>query len=191
MRLGTWTQRHISKIQYKKNTGADLNIMHAYCDASDGDMDESKSQTGFVIYLNGAPVHWGSCKQTTTSLSTGESETKATCLVARELVFLRGLMAEMGHPQPPTEVFSDSEVSIAWNQPKKALSKRNKHLARQDWYCKEQVELGAIKLTHCSSADQIADIATKNLPRVTHEKLCKHLFDMSNDENKDSIETTD
>ena len=89
-------------IRYKRECTRPLNILTAYVDASDADQDESKSQTGFIIFLGDSPVHWGSCKQTQTSLSTGESETRATCLVTRELLYLRNLLAEMGCPQPAT-----------------------------------------------------------------------------------------
>ena len=164
-------------IRYKRECTRPLNILTAYVDASDADQDESKSQTGFIIFLGDSPVHWGSCKQSQTSLSTGESETRATCLVTRELLFLRNLMSEMGYPQPATEIKSDSEVAITWNQADRALTARNKHLDRQVWFCKENVAAGKVFLTYEPTATQIADIATKNVPRTTHERLCKLLFE--------------
>ena len=165
-------------LKYNKTLNDDTNRIIAHVDASDGDGDQCKSQTGLTVFMNGAPVAWTSVRQTTVSLSTGESELKATCLAAREILFLRGVLTDMGHPQPShpgTLLHSDSEVAIAWNK-NPSLSKKNKHLNRQAWFCREQIAAGLIEIKHQPSKQMVADIQTKNLPRETHTTLCKMLF---------------
>jgi hypothetical protein len=46
-----------------------------YIDASfNTDLDDSKSQTGYVFMVNGGTVSWRSCKQSLVAQSTMESE---------------------------------------------------------------------------------------------------------------------
>ena len=50
-------------------------IVNGYSDASfQSDRDDSKSQSGYVLTLNGRAVGWKSSKQETTADSTTESE---------------------------------------------------------------------------------------------------------------------
>ena len=85
----------------------------------------------------------------------------------------------MGYPQQTVVVYTDSQVAMAWCTPRRALSKKNKHLDRQTWYCKEKVAEKLITLRHIPSAQQQADLLTKNLPRATHEKLSAMLLNVT------------
>ena len=168
-------------LRYSNAMQDNVNTLTAYVDASDGDGEGCKSQTGLTVFMNGSPIAWASVRQTTVSLSTGESELKATTLAAREILFLRGVLQDMGHPQPTspgTLLYSDSEVAIAWNKTP-SLSKKNKHLDRQAWFCREHIANGNIHIEHMPSKQMIADIQTKNLPRETHTQLCALLFQQS------------
>ena len=50
-------------------------IVKGYVDASfDTDLDDSKSQTGYMYILNGGAVSWCSCKQIVVVGSTCEAE---------------------------------------------------------------------------------------------------------------------
>ena len=50
-------------------------VVKGYVDASfDTDLDDSKSQTGYVYILNGGAVSWCSCKQSVMATSTCEAE---------------------------------------------------------------------------------------------------------------------
>ena len=49
-------------------------VVKGYVDASfDTDLDDSKSQTGYVYILNGGAVSWCSCKQSVVAHSTCEA----------------------------------------------------------------------------------------------------------------------
>ena len=58
----------------------------------------SPSITGHVQFVNGGPVAWSSKKQPSTSLSSAEAETYAAASGAAEVVWVRGLLADMGMP---------------------------------------------------------------------------------------------
>jgi hypothetical protein len=55
------------------------------------DVDDSKSQSSFVFYLNGGAVSWKSSKQDTIADSTGETEYIAASEVAKEVVWIKKL----------------------------------------------------------------------------------------------------
>ena len=60
-------------------------VVKGYVDASfDTDLDDSKSQTGYVYILNGGAVSWCSCKQSVVAGSTCEAEYMAASEAAQE-----------------------------------------------------------------------------------------------------------
>jgi hypothetical protein len=88
-----------------------------YVDASfDIDLDDSKSQTGYVFMLNGGAVSWESCKQDLVAQSTMESEYMAAYEAANEGVRLRkfiiklGVFSSMGDP---VDILCDNTATIA------------------------------------------------------------------------------
>ena len=65
-------------------------IVKSYVDASfDTDLDDSKSQTGYVFLINGGAVSWCSSKQSVMAGSTCEVEYRAASEVANEGVHIR------------------------------------------------------------------------------------------------------
>lgn len=73
------------------------NSLLAYTDSDyAGDVDNRKSTTGYVIMLNNGPSAWCSKRQQCTTLSTTEAEYVAACESAKELVWLRSLLKDIG-----------------------------------------------------------------------------------------------
>lgn len=62
----------------------------------DADWSTKFSTSGGVLCYGGSPVHWFSRTQRSVSMSSTESEYFATCVAAREVVFLRELVADFG-----------------------------------------------------------------------------------------------
>jgi hypothetical protein len=50
-----------------------------------GDVDSRRSTTGYVVLLNGGPIAWKSCRQSTVALSTMEAEYMALTDAAKEI----------------------------------------------------------------------------------------------------------
>ena len=85
----------------------------------------------------------------------------AATLLAKEIVFMRGLAAELGFKQTqPTQCAIDNEVAIAMTC-SKMLTSRNKHIRRREHYVREQVAEGEIKCGWVSNKYQFADLMTK------------------------------
>ena len=73
-----------------------------------GDLDKSKSTTGYVFILAGSTVSWVSKLQSVVAMSTTEAEYVAATQAIKEAVWLKMTMEELGHKQEKVSLFSDS-----------------------------------------------------------------------------------
>ena len=65
-------------------------VVNGYVNASfDTDLDDSKSQTGYMYILNGGAVSWCSCKQSVVVGSTCEAEYMVASKVAHEAILMK------------------------------------------------------------------------------------------------------
>jgi len=138
----------------------------AYSDADwAGDSSDARSTSGSVIKLGGAAVSWESTKQSNVALSSTEAEYIAASETAREIVWFRVLLAEIGKAQAaPTPLRIDNETAI-----RMALEDgnqgRRKHINVKHHYLRELVTDGFVTLEWVPTAEQQADILTKATSR--------------------------
>src|SRR5882757_2885731 len=85
--------------------------LHGYSDSDyAGCKIDRKSTSGFMFFAGEKLVSWSSHKQPITSLSSTEAEYIALASAARETVWLRRFLCEIGHPQTrPTEILVDNQ----------------------------------------------------------------------------------
>jgi len=127
-----------------------------------------RSTTGWAFELNGSIIAWCSKRQATVSTSTSESEYVAVSEAAKEAVWLKGMLEELGCRQPQTSLPGDNQGSIHLaNRP--AAHSRTKHIDIRHHLIRELIERGIVKLDYVPTADQKADVLTKALPRPRHE----------------------
>ncbi|KAL0449557.1 UNVERIFIED_CONTAM: Retrovirus-related Pol polyprotein from transposon TNT 1-94 [Sesamum latifolium] len=92
-------------------------ILEGYSDASfQSDDDDAKSQSDFVFKLNGGVVAWKSFKQDTTADSTTEAEYIAASEAAKEAVWMKNYIQELGvvpSIAEPIVIFCDNNGAIA------------------------------------------------------------------------------
>ncbi|KAL0462478.1 UNVERIFIED_CONTAM: Secreted RxLR effector protein [Sesamum latifolium] len=92
-------------------------ILEGYSDASfQSDDDDTKSQLGFVFRLNGGVVAWKSSKQDTTADSTMEAEYIAASEAAKEAVWMKNYIQELGvvpSIAEPVVILCDNNGAIA------------------------------------------------------------------------------
>ena len=146
--------------------------VQGYCDSDWGnDASDRRSITGWVFLLHGSAVSWQSRKQHTTALSSVEAEYMAAAAAAKEAVWWRRFLTELGLPPPgPTILYSDSQGSIA-------LAKnpdhhdRTKHIDMRYHFIREQVAFQAIRTEFIGTERMLADVLTKPLGRDRHEAL--------------------
>ena len=125
---------------------------------------DRKSDTSYVIYLKGIGViSWKSKGQKIVATSTAEAELIATCEAAKEIVYFRYLLAEIGFPQVnATMLYMDNQaaIKIAENSTDHT---RSKHIDIKYYYTRELVEKNIIKLVYIRSNNNLADRFTKPL----------------------------
>jgi transposase InsO family protein len=136
----------------------------AFADADwANDKGDRRSISGWVAKINGDPVSWSSKKQRVVALSTCEAELYAESAAIQEVLWLRGLMEELGlHTQTGSTVFGDNQAAIAVSQ-NGIKGERTKHVDVKYHFVTETVERGEVKLRWVPTAQQQADIFTKAL----------------------------
>ena len=149
----------------------------AYSDAdwANGKIDR-KSVTGWVAKLNEDPISWASKKQRTVALSTCEAELYAKAAAIQEVLWLRGLMKELGlNSQTGSTVHGDNQSAIAVAK-NGIRSDRTKHVDVKYHFITESIESGEVILKWVSTHDQQADIFTKALPAPAFHQFRKQLM---------------
>ena len=61
-----------------------------------GNIDDRRSTTGYVFTLSRGPVCWRSTLQSLVAMSTTEAEYMAVAEAAKEALWLKGLVKELG-----------------------------------------------------------------------------------------------
>jgi hypothetical protein len=131
-------------------------------DASYGMNSNGTSTTGFVFTLGGTPISWYSKAQSTVALSAAESEYLAATESAKECIWLKQLLLNLGFVQDCVILFEDNEACIALSKNPQYHSK-TKHIQLPYHYIRQQVAAGEMKLMYLSTKHQLADIFTKGL----------------------------
>jgi hypothetical protein len=152
-------------------TGDDLNV-YAYSDADwAGDLDSRRSTTGYVVYAAGGPIAWQSKLQTTIAVSTMEAEYMAAFGAIQELIWTKGVLSEMDFSYVgPMILHMDSQSAMALAK-NPTHHKRSKHIdIKYHWLREHTFEKGTVDLKHCATEDMVADVMTKALDGVLHEK---------------------
>jgi hypothetical protein len=148
--------------------GVDLNLS-GFVDADwAGCLETRRSTTGYVYRINGTSVVWSSKRQPTVATSTVEAEYVAVSEAAREALWLRCLLGEMGIKQSgPTLSNCDNKGAI-----RLALSpgthQRTKHIDIRHHFIRELIDDNVISLDYIQSKHQLADVLTKGLPKPRH-----------------------
>jgi len=113
-------------IRYEKQDSIEL---YSYTDFDyAGDRQDRKSTTGFAFFINNQIISWCSQKQDIVSLSSTEAEYIALAAGAKECMWLRKFLGELGVEQEtPTKIFVDntSAIRLAENP---EFHKRSKHI---------------------------------------------------------------
>ena len=130
--------------------------------------DTRRSTTGYVFKINGSAITWCSRRQQTVASSTVEAEYIATAEAAREGIWLRNLLKELGFKQVgPTTLHVDNQgaMRLATNP---STHQRTKHIDIKHHLIRELIEGGTIELRYVATGKQQADMLTKALPGPRH-----------------------
>ncbi|KAK4383890.1 Retrovirus-related Pol polyprotein from transposon TNT 1-94 [Sesamum angolense] len=126
--------------------------------------------SGFVFKLNGGVVAWKSSKQDTTADSTMEAEYIAASEAAKEAVWMKNYIQELGvvpSIAEPVVIFCDNNGAIV--QAKEPRSHhRSKHILRLYHLLREMMGRGDVRMDRVSSTENTADPLTKPMSQIAH-----------------------
>ncbi|RVW68068.1 Retrovirus-related Pol polyprotein from transposon TNT 1-94 [Vitis vinifera] len=147
--------------------------LKGYTDASfASDKDDSKSISGYVFTLNGGAVSWKSSKQATVADSTTEAEYIAASEAAKEAVWMKKFISELGvvpSIEEPIPLLCDNNGAIA--QAKEPRShQKSKHVLRRYHLIREIIERGDVKIEKIDGKENAADPFTKALGITQFDK---------------------
>ena len=134
---------------------------------------DRRSTSGGVLLLSGAVVLSWSRTQGAFALSSCEAELYSMGSAAVEALWLAGFLTEQGLLKEPPVIVGDS--SSALQLASRVGQGRLKHvevrlLALQHWHGQ-----GRLRLRKVATADNVADILTKHVPRAILDKLLPYL----------------
>ena len=151
--------------------GGKMNGLLGFSDSDfAGNLDDRSSTSGSIFFYHGGPVAWSSRKQKCIALSTTEAEYVAGAEASATAIWLRCLCGDLNGVDQTVPMFCDNNgaVLLAHNP---EFHPKTKHIQNKYHFIRRAVEEKKITVTHIRAEDQLADIFTKPLPKVTFESM--------------------
>ena len=144
-----------------------------YADASYGG-EESRSQTGTLVSMNGNAIMWNSRRQDTISLSITEAEYIACSEIAKDLRWLQQLLQELlPYTNMSTSIMTDNEAALKLCKTQ-TFHRRTKHIEHRYHYLRMLVDQQVLKVKWINGKENPADIMTKLIPMTSLMKWKEH-----------------
>jgi len=132
------------------------------------DPDKRRSVSGYLMFLNGSLISWGSGRQQSVALSSMEAEYMALCLATQEAVWLIEIMKNLKFIQhSPIIIHEDNQACIEFSNHNVHHAK-SKHIQQRYHYTREVIKKGDITLAYIPTSENPADIMTKPLTPHNH-----------------------
>jgi hypothetical protein len=153
----------------------------AYGDASFAVGETKQSVTGFIVYLNGVPLLWGSIKQTVVVDSSCSAEFVAASVTCKHILHAENMVGFLGFSAPrPYRLYTDSKACyhIATN-PSRLGNVR--HLQIRYHMVRCYVTLGDVEMCFCVTEEMLADLLTKTVVGVQDHRLSLRFYSLMPD----------
>jgi hypothetical protein len=166
-------------IRYLKGTqtvgivlGGKESNLHGYVDSDHaGDVDNRRSTTGYIFYLNNGPISWNCRTQPTVALSSTEAEYMALSTAAQEAIWLKGILNSLSiGSNKPVKLHCDNQGSIRLSKNPQNHS-RTKHIDVRHHFIRDAVAQLQVILEYTPTENNLADRFTKALGRSRTESL--------------------
>ncbi|CAI5457495.1 unnamed protein product, partial [Closterium sp. Yama58-4] len=117
-------------------------------------------------------ISWRSTRSSSVLSSSCEAEIYATAMAAQELRWLTYLLTDLGErPRSPPVLYVDNQAAIALCEEHR-LEHRTKHIALRYFLARELQQRGQLRLRYVATEANLADVFTKALPPVDHQRFC-------------------
>jgi hypothetical protein len=152
-----------------------------YADASFAVGDLKQSVSGFIIFLNGVPILWGSLKQTIVVDSSCSAEFVAASVACKQFLHAENMINFFGFSCPkPYCFYTDSKacLHIATN----AMRLGNvRHLLIRYHLVRCCVSLGDVEMFFCVTEEMVADLFTKLVVAAQDTRLTFRFYSLITD----------
>jgi hypothetical protein len=149
-----------------------------YGDASFAIGEMKQSVSGFVIFLNGTPILWGSLKQTIVVDSSCSAEFVAASIAVKQLLHAENMIGFLGFTcVKPYRMYTDSMacLHIATNP---ARLGNVRHLQIRYHLVRCYVTLGDVEMAFCITEEMVADLFTKLVVGAQDERLSVRFYSL-------------
>lgn len=150
--------------------------LHVFSDADwAGDVDDFVSTNAYIMYLGSTPIAWTSKKQTGVARSSTEAEYRSVANTTAEIIWVCSLLSELGVSLPSIPTVYCDNVGATYLSANPVFHSRMKHLTLDFHFVRQNVQTGALRVSHISTHDQLADALTKPLPRQRFNELMRKI----------------
>jgi hypothetical protein len=149
-----------------------------FADASFAVGETKQSVTGYVVFLNGSPLLWGSLKQTIVVDSSCSAEFVAASVACKQLIHAENMVGFLGYSCPkPYRMYTDSMacLHIATNP---ARLGNVRHLQIRYHLVRCYVCLGDVVMFYCITEEMIADLFTKIVSGAQDQRLSLRFYSL-------------
>ncbi len=149
-----------------------------YADASFAVGVLKQSVSGYVIYLNGTPLLWGSLKQTIVVESSCSAEYVAASIGCKQAIHAENIIQFLGFScMKPYTMYTDSTacLNIASN-PERLGNVR--HLSIRYHLVRCYATIGEIKMEYCITEEMVADLLTKIVTGTQDGRLAIRFYNL-------------
>ena len=154
------------ELKYTETVDNPLKLSGASDSSFNDDPDTSRSTIGWGLWLGekcSGLIHWTSTVPKVVALSSTNAEIQAALGLARDVVWFRTLMDDLGYKQRgSTVMYQDNDPAIQQIQDVKGTAK-SKHYLVKLRYIQELLHLGIIHMNPIDTKENIADLYTKPL----------------------------
>ncbi|KAJ0748566.1 putative alcohol dehydrogenase [Helianthus annuus] len=128
-----------------------------------GNVDDSKSTSGYVFNLGSGAIAWQSKKQKVVALSSTEAEYIALSMAGCQALWMKGILNDLCFNMdcPPT-VYCDNKSTICLAKDP-VYHGKSKHIRVKYHFIRDLIKNDEVEVCFCSTKDQVADILTKAL----------------------------
>ena len=145
----------------------------------DSSWDTRFSVSGCMIFFHGCLFHWFSKMQKSVSLSSAEAEYFGAMMAARDVIFIRDILIDLGITlDGPSVIFSDSKSAVDMSVDPVAF-KKTKHILRAAEFLRDLVAREVIALKHLPGKIMLADVLTKAVARAIFLLLTRLIAEYS------------
>ena len=132
---------------------------------------DRKSHTGYMIFINRAPIIWHSKRQNTVGPSTLTSEFIALKACMERVIGIRFKLRMFGIPIDGTADILCDNQSVVNNSSRFESTLNKKHASMAYYAVRWSVAVGIIRVGKVHKDDNLADAFTKRVPEIKREYL--------------------